>query len=265
MARTDTQDAQPRRLEYMPVDAIEEALVNPKDHDDALIDASMGRFGFMEIPVLDERTGRLVAGHGRRSRVMALRDAGDDPPEGVVVDKDGTWLLPVARGWSSKDDDDAHAAGIALNRGAEAGGWKVDVLFDVLNGFSTEPDGLVGLGFDVHELDDMVADLATTNLSFDPEVSSDQEGAHAEDSIQTRAQRYAGKGVRSLILDYPLTDFDELAATCARLRRWRKVETNAQLMAVLIREEADRLPAEYDPPPDVPPLDLLADDQGDGK
>lgn len=243
----------------MAVDAIPDALVNPKDHDDDLIDASMGRFGFMEIPVLDERTGRLVAGHGRKGRVMAMRDAGAEPPEGVVV-KDGEWLLPVARGWASKDDDDAHAAGIALNRGAEAGGWKIDVLFDVLNDFAAVPDGLVGLGFDVHELDDMVADLAVNDLAFDPAVSSDPDGAHAEDNIETRAQRYAGKGVRSLILDYPLTDFDELAATCARLRRYRKVETNAQLAALLIREEADRMPNEFDPP-DAPPLPDLDDEK----
>lgn len=59
MAETD------RRLEYMRLDAIQRAPRNPKRHDLDAIQRSTDKFGVVEVPALDERTGKLVAGHGR--------------------------------------------------------------------------------------------------------------------------------------------------------------------------------------------------------
>lgn len=144
-----------RRLEYMPLDVIEPALANPKTHDQELIAASMERFGYIEAIVLDERTGRLVAGHGRTEQLAQRRAAGLPPPDGVeVAYEDGNpeaiWLVPVVRGWSSTTDDEAHAAGVALNRIGEAGGWDDRALTDLLRDLNEgDPDaGLIGTGFD---------------------------------------------------------------------------------------------------------------------
>lgn len=113
----------PRRLEYMDVEELPAAPTNAKRHASTLIDASFDRFGFVEPIVIDERTGCLVSGHGRRDQLRALRDAGSAPPEGVIKGKGGKWMVPVARGWSSADDIEAEAAGVALNRVGEIGGW----------------------------------------------------------------------------------------------------------------------------------------------
>lgn len=138
----------PRRLEYMPLDEITPALVNAKDHDEALISASVARFGLIESIVMDERTGRLVAGHGRLGELVRARDAGEEPPDGVVVNRDGTWTAPVQRGWASLNDDEAHAAGVALNQATIAGGMREDVLADLLDGVRQRTDaGLTGTGF----------------------------------------------------------------------------------------------------------------------
>lgn len=53
-----------RRIELMPLGQLQVAKRNPKKHSGD-ISTSVGRFGYAEPILLDERTGRIVAGHGR--------------------------------------------------------------------------------------------------------------------------------------------------------------------------------------------------------
>lgn len=163
--------AKQRRIEYVALDEIAPADRNAKGHDASLIGGSMDRFGFIEPAVLDERTGRLVAGHGRREKLIDKRDAGESAPEGIVV-RDGVWFVPVVRGWSSIDDTEAEAAGIALNRIGEVGGWRRE-LGTVLDQLALAPRGLEGLGFDAADLDQLPHlmgwdDLASDNGDKEP-------------------------------------------------------------------------------------------------
>jgi hypothetical protein len=96
-----------RRVEYLAVDEILPAERNPKLHAARDIDASITRFGFVEPIVMDERTGRLVAGHGRLEDLLTKQQGGGAPPDGIVVDEQGRWRVPVVRGWSSADDAEA--------------------------------------------------------------------------------------------------------------------------------------------------------------
>lgn len=142
------------RIDYMPLDELLSAERNPKDHAPAVIAASVDRFGYIEAIVLDERTGRIVAGHGRRDDVARRRADGLDAPKHIRVE-DGVWLVPVSRGWESKDDDEASAAGIALNQGTIAGGWIRDALFSDLDALSRSTAGLDGTGFSLADLADL--------------------------------------------------------------------------------------------------------------
>jgi hypothetical protein len=136
-----------RRTEYMDLDLLTEDPANPKDHDMALLGQSVGRFGFIEPMVLDERTGYLISGHGRRASLLQMRDSGEAPPDGVLLGEQGTWLAPVARGWSSRSDTEAHAALAALNRIGEQGGWNDGALLSLLDELTGAEAGLVGVGF----------------------------------------------------------------------------------------------------------------------
>src|SRR5690242_19701492 len=100
-----------RWLELIPLDELQRrpALRNPRKHDAAGLRASISRHGFVENPVIDERTGRLVVGHGRLTDLAKRFDAGEDIPDGIEVDDEGVWLVPVQRGWSSRSDADAEA------------------------------------------------------------------------------------------------------------------------------------------------------------
>lgn len=134
----------------MPLDEIRVAVRNAKRHAGEL-GASFKRFGAVAPPILDERTGRLVAGHGRVEHLLLLLEAGEAAPEGVVVRK-GHWLVPVVRGWQSKDDAEAEAYSLADNQLAILGGWD-DATLAAMIADLEQRDGLAGLGFDFDALD----------------------------------------------------------------------------------------------------------------
>lgn len=150
-------DRPPRWIDYVDLDTIEGAEVNPKDHDDDGIDRSIEAFGYVEVPTVDERTGRLVAGHGRVARLRARRAAGLDAPDGVTVDDDGRWLVPLERGWSSVDDAHAAAYLLASNRLTETGGWLPEPLPELLTVIGD--DLLPATGFTADDLAALVAAL----------------------------------------------------------------------------------------------------------
>lgn len=163
-----------RWLEYMPLSDLHGRRhpANVKAHADDVIGASIARFGYVEPIVLDERTGRLAAGHGRVERLLANAQAGDNVPDGVTLDDEtGEWLVPVARGWSSTDDAEAEAAMITLNRSGEIGGWKLPELAAQLTELAQSPAGLPP-GYTAPDLEAILADLAPPD--FAPTDGSEQ-------------------------------------------------------------------------------------------
>lgn len=155
-----------RRLEYMPLTEIIGAERNPKRHDKLGIDKSMRKFGVVELPALDERTGRLVAGHGRLDSWAAAQAAGANPPGGIKVADDGTWLAPVIRGWSSNNDEEASAYLVASNQLTINGGWDDRALAELLDDISAKDDTLLQVtGIDDEQLDKL---LSMTDAVGDP-------------------------------------------------------------------------------------------------
>lgn len=164
-----------RWLELLPLDELarRQAVRNAKRHDEAGIRASITRHGFVESPTIDERTGRLVAGHGRIHDLMERKDAGEDAPEGIEVGEDGRWMVPVQRGWASRSDADAEALLTASNKLVEAGGWDEDLLAQMLKDYENEPDWLAGTGYDEREV---VSFLASVGSLSDDDAAPDQSG-----------------------------------------------------------------------------------------
>lgn len=145
------------RLEFVPVHELVPADRNPKLHVD--LGPSFERFGFTEPGLICERKGQLVAGHGRRDKLLELEAAGGDPPEGIVVGPDGRWQMPIVRGWSSKDDAEFEAYLVASNELAAKGGVDLATMVDVLSDLAAGP-GLAGTGVSDGELTSLVRRLA---------------------------------------------------------------------------------------------------------
>lgn len=119
-------------LEYVRLDQIRRAPQNPKLHAELDIQRSIAEHGAGEPPLLDERTGQLLAGHGRLDAYLALHDAGRPAPRNVEVDDDGMWRIPVTRGFSSRTDEHAAAYLIASNHLVTKGGYDDRDLAEML-------------------------------------------------------------------------------------------------------------------------------------
>lgn len=146
-------DTEGRAITYVRLDDIREAELNPKNHDLEAIRASIEKFGYVTPGLLDERTGRLIAGHGRTIALRAMRYAQDTPPAGVRLDNDGAWMVPVITGWASKNDAEAAAYLVIDNHHPTLGGWDEAGLAELLEGIRDADESLLELtGFDDAEI-----------------------------------------------------------------------------------------------------------------
>jgi DNA modification methylase len=163
-----------RRIEYMPLDALKAHPRNPKDHDLGEIVRSIRRFGFLDAVIIDERTGQLVSGHGRVEALRAMhRENQHQVPTGIgppPMGQDGTWWVPVQRGWSSANEREAEAFIIAANRLVEVGGYQQQNLEAILFDLAKAGDeALAGIGFDMQDVERMLNEATKAALgSSDP-------------------------------------------------------------------------------------------------
>lgn len=174
-----------RRVDYVPISDLVAADRNPKEHDVAGIGRSISRWGFADAPIMDERTGRLVAGHGRLADLLARQRAQETPPDGIVVES-GAWLVPVQRGWASRSDEEADAFLVAHNRLTERGGWDNRMLADLLGDFAeSDLDLLVASGYDQDDLNAMLTELADRP---EEKQAPEEFPSYDEDTIETQHQ-----------------------------------------------------------------------------
>lgn len=215
---TDTAPHGQLWLEYRPLDSLPPALRNPKGHDLPGIRANIERRGFAEPVMLDERTGRLVGGHGRQEVLQGMRADGALVPRHIVQAPDGDWLVPVTRGWASVDDADAEAMLLALNRLVEAGGTSdPQLLSTMLDELLAQPAGLDGTGYTADDLDDMLAELGAGEL---PDQGTDAQHAHLPERGDPAQPRVA-QGMHEVGLMYQAPQHREFTAHVAVLRaRW---------------------------------------------
>ena len=159
------------RVEYMSVEDIQKWPRNPKDHDLHEIRKSFYRFGFIKPVLVDEGTRQLVAGHGRLDTLRILRDSSKEPPKGVQVSKDGTWLIPVLRGVKFSNPAEAEAFLMADNRLGELGGWNRDLLSTMLEEIVDVEGALEGIGFDIADVVSMLEPIPKGNVDGSKEAN----------------------------------------------------------------------------------------------
>ena len=207
------------RIEYLDLEELRPALRNPKEHAGGAIEASVEAFGFAEPIVLDERTQRIVAGHGRREALLRLKAAGRPAPRGVRV-KAPRWLVPVVRGWSSKDDAAAESFLLASNQLPIAGGCDQPVL-DAMLRDAGQVDPL-RFGFteaDVRKAWDHVGDDAGV------------EAPSSRDGSRGRAPS------RQLLLVYPDAEYEDVLRRLEVLRDRHRVKSNTEAILLMLRQE----------------------------
>jgi hypothetical protein len=143
-----------RRIEYLPIDEIQPDPRNPRAHESIEdVKASILRFGFVDPIIHDDRTGQMIAGHGRvealtdlHARWLKAPKKDREVPGGITADGD-RWHAPVVFGWSSADDNEAAGLLMALNRLTETSKWIPDKQLALLNEIAESVEGLVGVGY----------------------------------------------------------------------------------------------------------------------
>ena len=168
------------RIEYMALGELPEAPRNPKLHAIEDIKASMRRFGFVAVPAINEATGRLVAGHGRKEALLAMQAAGETPPARIRV-KNKQWLVPVLRGVAFATDAEAEAYLLADNRLTEIGGWDEEVLAKLITELNGVVGGLQGVGYSAKEVEAL---LASVNDGAGVGVGASDQSAELRENFQ---------------------------------------------------------------------------------
>lgn len=170
-----------RWIEHVALDNLPPALRNPNVHDIATIIQSIEQFGFVSPAIVDGRTGRLVAGHGRAEALRQMEAEGRPLPRGVQV-KAGRWTIPVMAGWSSTDDAEAERYLIADNELTRRSRWDPSGLYDMLNELAgAGPDALLGTGFDSSALEQLAAQVTVPD--FQPTPMGEQPRLDQQDPI----------------------------------------------------------------------------------
>jgi len=241
-----------RHIEYMALDEVPRAERNPRQHDVDQIRLSLATFGCTVAGILDERTGRLVAGHGRLAALEAMRADGDPPPKGVEADKDGRWRVPIVRGWASQDDEEAEAYLLADNRITERGGWDDPLLAQILDGLASHSiDLLVAAGYDADDLDDVVAAAgevpvlppAPTSATY---AETPEEAAERRERIASYQQRSAGGALTEMILVFTVEEHSEAVELIRTIRERDGDLPLAQVVLAALRTHAGAVTAAAD-------------------
>lgn len=148
-------------IEYMPLSDLIARMdaQNPKEHDLGALHVSMDKFGYVETPVLNETSGKLVAGHGRIETLMQKKQSRMQAPERIDVRPDD-WYIPVQRGIAFKSDSEARAYLIASNRLTVLGGWNEPELAELLDSLRSEDENLMhAAGYTDEDLEAILHDL----------------------------------------------------------------------------------------------------------
>ena len=190
---------------FTKISEIKEADINVKDHDLGAIHESMNRFGFTSPLLLNEKTGQLVAGHGRLQALLQKKQLKEEAPANIKVDDNDDWYVPVIRGVSFKNEQEAQAYLIADNRLTELGGWNNDELVKELEKLAEE-SSLDGTGFDLSNMQELYDDLQqgveeaaesipTTKLKYEIEFDDETQQAIFFEFIAWLKKNYDGETV----------------------------------------------------------------------
>lgn len=165
------------RIEYLALAVLVKWPKNPKDHDLDALGASFRRFGYVDPIIIDERSGKMVAGHGRLDRLEESKAGGEKSPERIKVRADGEWLVPVLRGVSFKSTKEAAAYLIANNQQAMLCGFDQDLLAEFVkeNHVDIEAEGIGFTDRDLRALEALGAGGSSGGADPDdvPELAKD--------------------------------------------------------------------------------------------
>ena len=154
------------RIEFMRPEEIQLWIDNPRDNDGSvpIVQDSIDKFGFLSIPVFNERDGNLYAGN---TRIKAAIEAGLEFVPVHIVDM---------------DPNNAHLFAIADNKTNEIANWKEEELAEGIRNLALAGlDVYTGVGFSEEEIDQM---LNQNSIDIDMDINDHDSPVDYDDQNQ---------------------------------------------------------------------------------
>ena len=211
-------------LERAPLAELRPHPDNPRNGDTAAIMAPLEAHG-QYAPLVVAREGTVLVGNHRYAAAAEL----------------GWAELDVIRLDCEPDDPEAIKIMLADNRTSDLGRYDDGLLVQLLQAVSTVDDTLVGTGYSPDDLSDLMAlmdyreyqPLDTGTGAYSTKLAH-EDGVSADPGLTGRKDTYAAKGTRSVILDYPLEDYQRVTELLAIAREELGVDTNAEAVKGLL-------------------------------
>jgi hypothetical protein len=197
--------------EYDPqidVSTIEEHPDNPRRGDDDAVGESISRNGFFGAILVQKSTNLVIAGN---TRFRVMRDEGSPTIPGFWVDCDDETALRIL---------------LADNRTSDLAFYDDQQLFTLLKQL-VDSEGLAGTGYDRAAFEVLLQTIESDSI-----VGGVRQGVLPEERIDA----YNDLDMRSIILPYAGEQYEQVAGMMARLREAFDLETNADLVALLVTD-----------------------------
>jgi len=217
---TEKQTDKGVRIEYVPLKEIQRWPRNPKLHDDDGLDAALERYGFVNPLTIDEKSGKLVDGHGRLEALQRWQAAGKTPPNRIAV-KGQDWLVPVTRGISFKNENEAEAYLVATNRLVERGGWDSEKLSAVLSDLA-KSTSLLGTGYEPGDVDAMYRELAAAEK---PVVGA---------TPAELTEKFQAAEIKQVVLYFEAPQYDAVVSRLETIQKQLGVQSNTEVFMKLL-------------------------------
>jgi hypothetical protein len=210
---------------YVALSEVQRWPRNPKKHDLPRLKASIVRHGFTVPLIRDERTGRLVAGHGRLEALQSLKDEGAKAPARVLVKK-GEWHVPVITGVEFASEKDAEDYLLSDNRLTELGGWDTVELVKMLRDDHSMEE-IAAIGWSESEMRRLASEVDPVTRGKTPNDLLDGFNAGV---------------IKQVVLYFQGTEFDEVQARIEKVMAKERVDnvTEAFLKILAFYEDGHR-------------------------
>jgi hypothetical protein len=204
-------------IQYIALSHLAKWPRNPKKHDIDGLTASFNRFGAVAPIVIDEKSNKIVAGHGRQETLIGMRERGEERPRNVF-ENSGEWYAPVLRGISFKNEAEAEGYLIADNRHVETGGWDNEVLRLMMERFKNDQQ-LEAIGFTHRELDILLKPIVIA-----PGPTPDQ-----------KLVGFMASEIKQIVLMLPHSEYEHTLARIAAVMDKQKLKSHTEAFLFLLQ------------------------------
>jgi hypothetical protein len=190
---------------------------NPRSGDLDVLKASIIKNGFYQPIVVQRSTNIVLAGNHRRQALIEL----------------GATQIPVM--YVDVDDVQATRLALADNRTSDLAFYNDEALFELLEQLMSA-DNLDGTGYDRNAYELLLQGVEASEITG---------GVRQAPTPDDRLDQYNDLDIRSIILPYETSVFEQVTHQMALLRDYLNIDTNAELVRKMLSTACAEIPDDF--------------------